>query len=174
MPFRLRKFFAVAVAALALTASAKPVPDLRFKDLAGQPQKLSSLRGSVAVVNFWATWCASCREEIPRLAVLKQRYAGKGVRFVAISADDPKDRVKVEQFFHVRAISLEIWLGADLDTLDRLQLGNALPATLVLDQDGNAIGRIEGEAREADITAYLDWLLGGRPGPAPAPLVKHV
>ena len=170
----LRKLTLIAVTLFALTASAKPVADLKFKDLAGQQQKLSSLRGSIAVVNFWATWCGPCREELPRLAALKQRYADKGVRFVAISADEPKNRGKVEQLFHEKELPLEVWLGADINTLDRLDLGNALPATLILDADGNAVGRIEGEAREADVTGYLDWLLAGRQAPAPASLIKRL
>ena len=61
-----------------------------------------------------------------------------------------------------------------LNTLGRLDLGNALPATLILDADGNAIGRIEGEARESDVTGYLDWLLAGRQAPAPVPLIKRL
>jgi thiol-disulfide isomerase/thioredoxin len=155
------------------TASAKPVPDLKFHDLAGHTQKLSSLRGSITVINFWATWCGPCREEMPRLSALSQQYASKGVRFVAISVDESKDRAKIEPYLQQQKIALDVWVGADLDTLDRLGLGNVLPATLVLDKDGEPIGRISGEARDADISGYLDWLLGNRQAPAPPPQIKR-
>jgi thiol-disulfide isomerase/thioredoxin len=164
-----RRVAAVMLCGVALlaTTAAKPVPDLKFQDLAGQTQRLSGLRGSVAVVSFWATWCAPCREEMPRLSALKQRYATRGVRFVAISVDEPKDRAKIEPFLSEHSVTLDVWTGADIDTLGRLGLGDVVPATMVLDGGGEVVGRISGEAREEDVTAYLDWLLGGRTGQAP-------
>jgi thiol-disulfide isomerase/thioredoxin len=154
-------------------AGAKPVPDLKFHDLDGRTQKLSSLRGSITVISFWATWCAPCREELPRLSVLKQQYADKGIRFLAISVDESKDRAKIEPYLQKQNITLDVWAGAGIDTLDRLQLGNVVPATIVLDKDGAPVGRILGEARDSDVTGYLDWLLNNRQGPAPAPQIKR-
>ncbi|HEX4155562.1 MAG TPA: TlpA disulfide reductase family protein [Acidobacteriaceae bacterium] len=170
----LRKPLVLAVTGFALTASAKPVPDLKFHDLAGHTQRLSSLRGSITVVNFWAMWCAPCREELPRLSALSQQYAAKGVRFLAISADASKDRPKIEPLLKQQNLTLDVWTGADIDTLDRLGLGNVLPATIILDKDGTPIGRILGEARDADISAYLDWLLSNRSTPRPpSPLKRY-
>lgn len=154
-------------------AVAKPLPHLRFHDLAGHSQDLAALRGTIAVVNFWATWCGPCREELPRLSALSADYATRGVRFIAISADDPEDRPKIEPFLRQQKIGLDVWLDADLGTLDRLQLGNVLPATLIADKDGQIVGRISGEARNADLRRYLDWLLSNRPGPAPPPLLRR-
>lgn len=162
---------------LALTspalAATKPVPNLKFHDLAGHDQRLNSLHGSITVLVFWATWCTPCREELPRLSHLSQQYAAQGVRFLAISVDDPKDFAKIQPFFHEQNVTLTTWTGADTDTLSRLGLGDVVPATLVLDADGEIIGRISGEARDADVTAYLDWLLHHRSGSAPAPILKR-
>ena len=167
----------VACIAIALpAASAKRLPDLEFKDLAGHPQKLSSLRGSIAVLSFWATWCAPCREELPRLSKLNQEYAPRGVRFLAISADEPKNRSRIEPFLHQQNIALDVWLGANSDVLDRVGLGNILPGTLILDQSGEVIGRIMGEAQESDIRSRLDWLLSknsDRSGPPPNPITRR-
>src|ERR1700738_11211 len=55
-------------------AQAKRVPNLEFKDLAGNKHKLATLKGSIAVISFWATWCTPCREELPRLSELTQQY----------------------------------------------------------------------------------------------------
>src|SRR5579875_529847 len=137
---------AVGAAAMPACAAGKPVPDLKFQDLDGHAEKLSSLRGSITVVNFWATWCGPCKEELPRLAALKERYASKGVRFVAISVDEAKDRAKIAPYLQSHSIALDVWSGADIDTLDRLKLGNAVPATMILDKDGTVVGRIMGEA----------------------------
>ncbi len=164
----------IAIAGFALTAGAKPVPDLKFQDLTGHIQKLSDLRGSITVVSFWATWCGPCKEELPRLSTLKQRYANKGIRFIAISADDSKTRSKISPYIQEQNLSLEVWTGADIGTLDRLALGNALPSTIILDKDGTPIGRIMGEARETDVTTYIDWLLSDRSTPAPPSTIKRL
>jgi thiol-disulfide isomerase/thioredoxin len=150
---------------------AKQAPNLKFKDLTGRTHKISELRGSIVVVNFWATWCGPCREELPLLSQLSQKYAGRKIRFIAVSADEGKDRAKVDQFLSRSPLAMEVWVGGDLDALDildRAGLGNELPATMILDEQGEMITRIKGEAHEADITASLDWLLGGRGGSAPS------
>lgn len=162
-----------ALLAFIPTIAAKPIPDLAFKDLAGHPQRLSSLRGSITVINFWATWCGPCRNELPRLAGLAHRYSANNVRFVAISVDEPKDQSKVAPYLSTNHIAIDAWLGADIDTLGRLHLGNVVPATIILDRDGTPIGRIEGEAQDTDITTYLDWLLSDRKAAPPKPLIKR-
>jgi thiol-disulfide isomerase/thioredoxin len=169
----IKKLFLLAITGFALTAAAKSVPDLKFQDLAGHAQKLSDLRGSITVISFWATWCGPCKEELPHISALKQKYADKGVRFLAISADEPKTRSQIEPFFQKQDITLDVWTGADIGTLGRLGLGNILPATIVLDKDGSPIGRISGEARDADVTTYLDWLLSDRTGAAPPGIITR-
>ncbi len=152
---------------------AKRIPNLEFKDLSGQTQKTDSLRGSITVISFWATWCVPCREELPRLSKLNAEYSAKGVRFLAISVDEPKNRNKIEPFFTQQNIQLNTWVGADIDTLGKVGLGNVVPGTLILDKDGEIITRIMGEAQETDITTRIDWLLQGRTGTAPEPLVRR-
>ena len=155
------------------SAQARRAPNLQFTDQAGKTQKISDLRGSIAVVNFWATWCGPCREELPMLTRLSAEYGGKKVRFVAVSADEWKKRAAVASFVTANHLNIEVWLGADVDMLGRANLGNVLPATLILDEQGEVIARVLGEAREQDIRQPLDWLLGGRTGPAPEAVVKH-
>jgi thiol-disulfide isomerase/thioredoxin len=172
-------FVAVLAAAFPPAAgAAKRAPNLEFKDLAGSTQSLANLRGSITVINFWATWCVPCREELPLLSSLSQRYAATKIRFIAVSADESADtskgRTKIDAFLKTQNLGMDVWLGADLDTLDRLGLGNELPATAILDDQGVIVARILGEAREPDVTAPLDWLLNGRQGPAPAAVTKHL
>ena len=163
---------------LSVTAAAKPVPNLSFKDLTGTKKGLADLRGSIAVVNFWATWCGPCREELPLFTRMNTEYSAKKVRFIEISEDENGDskggRAKIEAFMKANGPGLDVWTGADTDTLGRLGLGIELPATLILDENGEVICRLLGEAREADLRAALDWLLNGKTGPAPAAMVKHL
>jgi len=157
---------------------AKPVPNLEFKDLSGGRKGLADLRGSIAVVNFWATWCGPCREELPLLTRLNTEYSAKKVRFLEISEDENGDskggRAKIDAFMKANGPGLEVWTGADTDMLSRLGLGIELPATLILDENGEVICRLQGEAREADLRTALDWLLNGKTGPAPTAIVKHL
>ncbi len=153
--------------------SAKSIPDLRLRDLNGVPQKLSSLRGHIAVVNFWATWCAPCREELPRLSRLSDAYAANGVVFLAVSLDEKKTGGEIGRAISQYQLHMPVWTGANADTLDQFKMGNVLPATLIVDENGIVLRRIQGEARDADIRSLLDWALGGRHGPAPELLVRR-
>ena len=168
-----RKLCVIALSGVLVAAQAKPLPDLKFKDLAGNPQRLDSLRGSITVVSFWATWCAPCRDELPRLSQLSRQLADRDVHFVAISIDESEDRPKVEPFLQKNNVTLNVWVGGDDGMLGRLGLGNIVPGTLVLDKDGVVVGRIMGEARDADVTGYVDWLQHDRQGPAPPPMIKR-
>jgi thiol-disulfide isomerase/thioredoxin len=168
-----RKLSVIALSCALIAAQAKPLPDLKFKDLAGNPPRLDSLRGSITVVSFWATWCAPCRDELPRISKLSQQLADQNIHFVAISIDESKDRAKVEPFLAKNNVTLDVWVGGDDGMLGRLGLGNIVPGTLVLDKDGTTVGRIMGEARDADITGYIDWLQHDRQGAAPPPLIKR-
>ena len=164
---------AVLCWSLSAGAGAKHAPDPAFKSLDGHPRKLSALRGQVVVVNFWATWCGPCQEELPRLAGLAESYAGKPVRFMLISIDEPKNRAKIPAVLDRLHVSLESWDDADTDIMDRFGLGNIGPGTAILDEQGEVVARIMGEAREEDIRGAVDWLLGGKPGPAPPALTKR-
>ncbi|WP_051978409.1 TlpA family protein disulfide reductase [Edaphobacter aggregans] len=156
----------------AATSVAKRVPNLELRDMNGYTQRIASLRGSIAVVSFWATWCAPCQQELPRLSSLAQSYAGKA-RFVAISIDSPKDRAKIQPFVSSHNITMDIWLGGDTDMLGRVDLGDIVPGTLILDDQGEIITRIMGEARDEDVRTAVDWLLNERKGPAPESLIKR-
>jgi thiol-disulfide isomerase/thioredoxin len=161
------------LAMLTAIAGAEPAPKLSLKNLSGQTQKLSSLRGKIVVLNFWATWCEPCQNELPRLSKLAQSYAGKNVQFVAVSIDAAKDREKIEPLLHRLNIDLDVWTGADLDTLEKFGFGDVVPGTMVIDEKGQIIARVMGEARNEDVCTPLDWLIQGRAGPAPALILKR-
>ena len=148
-------------------------PSAQLMGLDGAPHSFAELRGHPAVVNFWATWCGPCREEMPLLQKMADAYAAKGVTFVAISIDDPEAREKIPALIAKRKLRIPVWTGASTKTLEELQMGVLVPATLVLDENGDVAGRIEGEARERDIRVRLDWILGGKQGKAPKAIQKN-
>jgi len=161
------------VFAIEAWAAAKPAPELSLTDQSGQEHSLASYRGKVVVLNFWATWCMPCRHELPMLNKLAQEYAGKDVVFVAASLDEKDTQKQIPRFLEKKKISLPVWVGATPDSLDHMDLGKIIPATIILDQQGEVVGRIMGEARRKEIAERLDWVLNGRAGKAPKPVVKH-
>ncbi|MEO8737801.1 MAG: TlpA disulfide reductase family protein, partial [Edaphobacter sp.] len=147
----------VACLSMASFADAKGVPNLTLKDLAGHSQKLSELRGQIVVLSFWATWCAPCQEELPRISKLSEEFGGRNVHFVAVSIDEAKDRVKIEPYLVKQNIHLDVWVGGNSDMLGRFGLGDIVPGTLILDEQGQVITRIMGEAKDEDVRSRLDW-----------------
>lgn len=127
--------------------------------LDGVPQTLAAWRGRILVINYWATWCAPCREEIPLFVRLQQEYAAKNVQFVGIAVDQV-DKVRVfAKEFNVHYPLLIA--GLDAVELSR-KAGNkagVLPYTLVLDRSGSIAASLAGGITEARMRAQLDALL---------------
>jgi len=148
-----------------------PSPDLQLQNLQNQTQTFSDFRGKIVVLNFWATWCVPCRKEMPLFVETQKEYGPKGVQFVAASTDPSKDKKKVEQFAKKYNINFPIWTGATTQEQISFRLGNSLPATVILDTNGQPVFRIIGEAGRDTLIQRLDWLLSGRSAPAPEEIV---
>ncbi len=101
--------------------------------LAGGTLTLGSLKGNVVVVNFWASWCAPCRRELPRLQALDAEIASRGGRVIAVSIDE--DRRNVELFARRNGLTLPVLLDGP-DGLARALDLRAVPLTIVLDRSG--------------------------------------
>ena len=130
-----------------------------FSDPSGKPQTLSLWRGKVLVVNFWATWCTPCREEIPELMKLQRKYASNGVQFVGIAIDNV---AKVRNYSNEMHIDYVLLIGG-IETLGMSRdLGNSagvLPFTVVLDRAGKVAYAHAGALTEASLTTKLIPLL---------------
>ncbi len=127
--------------------------------LDGAPQTLAGLRGKILVINYWATWCEPCREEIPLFVRLQQEYAGNGVQFVGIAVDQED---KVRGFAKEFNINYPLLIaGLDAVELSR-KAGNkagVLPYTLVLDRTGKIAASLVGGISEARMRAQLTPLM---------------
>jgi len=158
---------------LSSTLPAKNVRKLALRDLDGNKTRLSEYQGRIVVLNFWATWCGPCREEIPRLAEMATQYPADKVAFVLASIDDQKKLPAVRDYVSEHKIALPVWTGASVDLLDQLSGINVVPATLVIDDKGEIVRAINGEARAEDVKEAVDWLLQGSQGPDPVARVKR-
>lgn len=139
--------------------AAEAVLAARLDDLEGRPQALAQWRGKVLVVNFWATWCAPCREEIPIFVRLQEQYGAGGLQFIGIAIDQ---RDKVQSFAREFGINYPVLLGG-IDAVDMSrQAGNrvgALPFTVIIGRDGQVVARELGELKETRLVSLLQPLL---------------
>ena len=134
-------------------------PDLTLKDLFGVEQKLSAYRGKVVVLNFWATWCIPCRNEMPDLAAIQNEYAALGIQVVGASADVLTDRQKVVSFIKETGINFPVWVGATTEEMKRFGLGPALPGTVVIGRDGKLLAVKNGVITRDYLKKQIDTLL---------------
>ena len=122
-----------------------------FQDEAGQRHPLGQFQGRLMVLNFWATWCGPCREEMPGFARLHTRWKDKGVQFVGLSAED---RDRVARFGRELAIPYPLWTGGDeLGELAR-RLGNrmgVLPHTAIIGPQGEVLELRAGTYTESEL-----------------------
>jgi thiol-disulfide isomerase/thioredoxin len=161
MTNRVKSLLAVValLAAFVPTAVAQdPAPDLKLKDLSGAEQSLSGLKGKVVLVNFWATWCAPCRKEMPSLVKLQEDYGAKGLQVVAITVDTESFHDKVIAYAKDSKLNFPVWFGSTAN-MDPFGFGVALPSTAIVDKDGHIVDRVEGIVDDAAIRAKLDALL---------------
>ena len=120
-------------ASAALSAAGDHRAELCLIALTGEARSIESYSGRVVVLNFWATWCVPCREEMPMLSALQTRYGDRGVDVVGASADDATTRGQIEPFIEQKRISFPIWTGATAADMVRFGLSTALPATAIID-----------------------------------------
>ena len=132
---------------------------LVLPDVDGRQQALSQWQGKVLVVNFWATWCAPCREEMPHFIAAQAKDGGKGLQFVGIAVDQVD---KVREFAQEIRLNYPALIGG-LGAIELSKaLGNelaALPFTIILDRAGNVVHTQLGPLKAAQLDALLDRLL---------------
>ncbi len=125
-------------------------PNFSLEDLQGNSIHLSEYEGKVVLLNFWATWCMPCRQEMPGLESLWQRYKDKGLVVIGVSNDDADKHERVANFVKKVGLSFPIALDAE-SNVSHLYEVSGIPASYLIDRKGVAIARILGER---------DW--GGR------------
>jgi thiol-disulfide isomerase/thioredoxin len=132
---------------------------LVLPDAQGHEQALAQWRGKVLVVNFWATWCVPCREEMPQFVAVQKRDGPKGVQFVGIAVDQVD---KVQQFAKEIGLNYPALIGGYGAIELSKTLGNdlsALPFTIVLDRRGNIAHTQLGPLKGPDLDRLLGALL---------------
>ena len=162
------------ITSAALSAATSDRVALSLTDLTGEFQNIESYSGRVVVLNFWATWCEPCREEMPMLSGLQERYADRGVVVVGASVDDDSTREQIEPFLDKQRISFPVWTGATAVDMQRFGLSTALPSTAIIDQEGQIAFRFVGLLKRKQLVRRLEYLLLGSRSKAPERFVDSV
>jgi len=134
-------------------------PALSLRDTAGQTQDLAAYRGKVVLVNFWATWCEPCREEMPSMQVLRRRLAGKPFEVLTVNLMESEE--KIAAFRESARIELPVLMDRDGAAAKRWKV-RMLPISFLVDRRGAIRYQLVGEAdwTGPDITSAIERLLG--------------
>jgi peroxiredoxin len=138
------------------TAIGKAAPEFAQNDINGKPVSLSSYKGKVVLVDFWASWCGPCRAENPNVVKAYQKYHPKGFDILGVSLDEKKDKwqdaIKKDNLSWTHVSDLKGWKNSAAE----LYGVEGIPMNFLLDKDGNIIGKgLRGE----DLEKKLDELL---------------
>ena len=136
----------------------KVINELKFKDINLQEVDLTSKKGNIMILNFWATWCAPCRREMPSLEKLTHLHPE--VKVYAINMEKP-NKLKAQDFFKfIGVLSLDIYFDPKLELVKQFKM-RGLPTSILIDKEGREFGRIVGEIDFTDknfiklITKYI-------------------
>jgi len=147
----------------AANANFEPAPDVEFQTLAGKPFRLKELQGQVVLLNFWATYCVPCREEIPALNALQHELQSQGLRIVGASLDDTAADVNTYQQ-EVAKFEYQVLLGGSNAKVKFQQ--SVLPTTYLIDRQGRIRQKIIGARDKAAWEAAVKPLLAETPATA--------
>ena len=150
---------ALTAGPVALAAIGSRRPDFRLPDLDGVMREAAEWDGKVLVVNFWATWCAPCRREMPGFVTLQEQYGERGLQFVGIAMDE---RDAIAKFVKAIGVNYPTLVG-DMAALELTRrYGNrlgTLPYTVIVDRQGTLVfakgGELDRRQAEAAILSFL-------------------
>jgi peroxiredoxin len=133
-------------------------PDFELQSLDGKQVRLSDYRGKAVLLNFWATWCAPCKIEMPWFVDLQKQYASQGLQVIGVAMDDSGDDA-IAKFAKQMAVNYPVLIGKE-------SVGDAyggvefLPTTFFIDRQGKVVDRVFGLVSHSDIENDVKKALG--------------
>ena len=134
----------------------KPIFSVIFEDFSGKKIDLNDYHGKLVIINFWTTWCAPCKKEMPSLDSLYQDNSFKNLQVFAVNMEQP-NKLKVKKFFtELNIKKLEIFFDSNLNFVKEFKL-RGVPTTVLINKKGEEFARIIGEVDFRD-KKFLKWL----------------
>ena len=141
---------------IAINEIPKPISSVIFEDFSGKKIDLKDYHGKLVIINFWATWCAPCKEEMPSLDSLYQDDDFKNLKVLAVNMENPNTK-KTKKFFNDLNIKkLEIYFDSNLNFVREFKL-RGVPTTILINKKGEEFARIIGKVDFKDKN-FLKWL----------------
>jgi len=142
---------------IAINEIPKPISSLIFEDFSGKEINLKDFREKLVIINFWATWCAPCKKEMPSLDKLYQDSTFKNLEILAVNMEQP-DQLKTKKFFSDLNIkNLNVFFDSNLNFVKEFKL-RGVPTTILVNKKGKEFARIIGEVNFVD-KDFVKWLL---------------
>lgn len=130
----------------------KSAPEFHVKSLAGETWGSASLKGKAVLLDFWATWCAPCRKEMPTVEKIHQEFKDKGLVVLGLNAGE--ERETVEKYLKTAKVTYPVALTTDTDIVPAFQV-SAFPTYVVIDREGKIVAYQVGSAGEAALRETL-------------------
>ena len=141
---------------IAINETPIPVSSIIFEDFSGNKINLKDFKGKLLIINFWATWCAPCKKEMPSLDKLYQSSIFKNLQIFAVNMEQP-NITKTKKFFNDLNIKkLKIYFDKDLNFVKEFKL-RGVPTTVLINKKGEEFARIIGSIDFQD-EKFLKWL----------------
>jgi thiol-disulfide isomerase/thioredoxin len=137
---------------LLLTAGAASAESFMFRDLQGHAQRLQDYRGKWVLVNFWATWCPPCLEEIPDLMALHEAHKRSDLVVIGVALDSTKE--SIVEFAAKKKVNYPIVFG-DYDLAAQVGEVAGLPTSYLYDPSGNLVSYQQGMVTRASVESYI-------------------
>jgi len=142
---------------MAINETPKPISSVIFEDFSGNEINLKNYQGKLVIVNFWATWCAPCKKEMPSLDGLYKNNNFKNLQIFAVNMEQPYP-LKTKKFFSdLKIEKLEIFFDSNLNFVKEFKL-RGIPTTILINKNGEEFARITGEVNFQDKN-FVKWLL---------------
>ena len=134
----------------------KKIEKAEFFNSKNKKVNLNDYKSNIVIINFWATWCAPCKEEMPHLNQLKSKSKFKDIEIIPINIADEELKKSKEFFEELNINNLEIFYGSSIELAKEFKL-RGIPTTIIIDKEGYEFARIIGFI-DFENKSFLDWL----------------
>ena len=142
---------------IAINEIPKPISSILFEDFSGNKINIKDYQGKFVILNFWATWCAPCKKEMPSLDKIYQSDRFKNLEVFAVNMEQP-NTLKTKKFFNdVKIKKLKIFFDTKLNFVKEFKL-RGVPTTIFINKKGEEFARIIGETNFQD-EKFIKWLM---------------
>ena len=141
---------------IALNENPRPISSIIFEDFSGNEINLKDYRGKLIIVNFWATWCRPCKEEMPSLDNLYNGNNFKNLKIFAVNMEQPNTSKTKKFFVDLNIKKLEIYFDHNLNFVKEFKL-RGVPTTILINKNGEEFARIMGSI-DFQNKKFVKWL----------------